>query len=294
MDRAALADFLRRSRARLNPAEAGPALPATGGRRRRTPGLRREEASALAGISVDYWIRLEQARGPRPSPQVLSALARALRLRPDERDHLFRLAGQAPPPRPAPPETVAPGPALVLAQLTDLPGVILTDYGQVLAQNALSVALGGDLLAGPPGFGRNLVHRFFTRPPAREILPAEDRPRHAAAMAAELRAVCAARPDDPRPAALVRELLAVSEEFAALWREHRVGVRRGDRKRFRHPAAGLLELDCETLLAPDGEQRLVIHSARPGTDSHRRLRALAAAAAEAGAAAAAGAGAGAG
>lgn len=101
MNRAELADFLRRGRARLDPAHVGLAP----GSRRRTPGLRREEVAQLAAMSVDYYTRLEQSRGPRPSRQMLTALARALRLTDDERDHLFHLAGEEPPRRGAVPRT---------------------------------------------------------------------------------------------------------------------------------------------------------------------------------------------
>jgi hypothetical protein len=276
VDRPELADFLRRCRARLTPAEVRLAPGSHG--RRRTPGLRREEASLLAGISVDYWTRLEQARGPRPSPGVLAALAEALRLSAAERDHLFRLAGQAPPPAPptgglSGPHPLSPALSLVLARLHDAPALVLTAYGDVLAQNAASVALSGDLLAGGPA-PRNLVRSFFTDPAARALFPAEDRARHARAHVAELRGLCSARPGDPGPARLVAELRAASGEFDRLWERHEVADRHADRKRLLHPVAGPLDLDCETLVSPGGDQRLLVHSPRPGTGSAERLRRL--------------------
>ncbi|MFI1362141.1 helix-turn-helix transcriptional regulator [Streptomyces griseochromogenes] len=269
MNRTELADFLRRGRARLDPSDVGLAP----GARRRTPGLRREEVASLAGMSADYYTRLEQSRGPRPSRQMLTALARALRLTDDERDHLFHLAGEEPPRREAACAHVRPGLLLVLDRLHDAPALVVTDCGEVLAQNALSRALSGDVLARPPR-QRNLVRRFFLDPAGRELFPPQDVPEHARVHVANLRAVAAARPDDPEPAALVAELRSASEEFARLWDEHEVAVRRFATKRFRHPVVGLLELDCEVLLTDDHRHQLVLHTARPGTESYERLQLL--------------------
>jgi transcriptional regulator with XRE-family HTH domain len=269
VNRAELADFLRRGRARLDPSDVGLAP----GARRRTPGLRREEVASLAGMSVDYYTRLEQSRGPHPSRQMLTALARALRLTDDERDHLFHLAGEEPPRRESVSAHVRPGLLLVLDRLHDTPAMVVSDCGVVLAQNALSKALSGDAFARPPA-ERNLLRRFFLDPAARALFPPEDIPDHARAHVANLRAVKAARPDDPEPAALVTELRAASEEFAALWDTHEVAVRRTSTKRFQHPLVGLLELDCEILLSHEHHHHLIIHTARPGTDSHERLQLL--------------------
>ncbi|MFF8472494.1 helix-turn-helix transcriptional regulator [Streptomyces sp. NPDC015414] len=269
MNRAELADFLRRGRARLEPSDVGLAA----GARRRTPGLRREEVAQLAGMSVDYYTRLEQRRGPRPSRQMLTALARALRLTDDERDHLFHLVGEEPPRRGTASAHVRQGLLLVLDRLYDSPAQVVTDCGTVLAQNALAKALVGDALARPPR-ERNLTRRFFLDPAARDLFPPEDRPAHAFDHVASLRAVAAARPDDPEPAALAAELRAASPEFARLWEAHEVSLRRPSSKRFVHPVVGLLELDCEVLLSHEGRQQLVIHTARPGTESYERLRLL--------------------
>ncbi|MER6029693.1 helix-turn-helix transcriptional regulator [Streptomyces sp. NPDC001851] len=269
MNRTELADFLRRGRARLDPSDVG----LTPGARRRTPGLRREEVASLAGMSVDYYTRLEQSRGPRPSRQMLTALARALRLTDDERDHLFHLAGEEPPRRDGSAAHVRPGLLLVLDRLHDAPAMVVTDCGEILAQNTLSRALSGDALARP-AHDRNLIRRFFLHPEARELFPPEDLPEHARIHVANLRAVAAARPDDPEPAALVAGLRASSKEFARLWDQHEVAVRRGGTKRFRHPVVGLLELDCEVLLSDTPRHHLVLHTARPGTASHERLQLL--------------------
>ncbi|MBY8340905.1 MULTISPECIES: helix-turn-helix transcriptional regulator [Streptomyces] len=269
MNRAELADFLRRGRARLDPSDVG----LTAGARRRTPGLRREEVAQLAGMSVDYYSRLEQSRGPRPSRQMLTALARALRLTEDERDHLFLLTGEEPPRREATSTHVRPGLLLVLDRLHDTPAQVVTDCGEVLAQNAMARALSGDALARPPR-ERNIIRRFFLDPAAQDLFPPEDRPKRAREQVASLRAVSAARPTDPEPAALVAELLAASEEFARLWEEHEVAVRRASTKRFRHPVVGVLELDCEVLVNSGHNQQLVVHTARPGTESYERLQLL--------------------
>ncbi|MEU5704480.1 helix-turn-helix transcriptional regulator [Streptomyces aurantiacus] len=264
MDRPGLADFLRRSRARLEPADVGLA----GGPRRRTQGLRREEVAALTGMSVDYYTRLEQARGPRPSRQMLGALARALRLTDDERDHLFHLTGEEPPRSGGTSGHVRPGLLLVLDRLHDVPAQVMSDHGDVLAQNAMSVALVGETR------GENIVRRFFTHPAARDLFPAEDHDALARGHVAHLRSVSAARPDDPAVTKLVGELLTASEEFGRLWAEHEVRVRRASTKRFLHPVVGLLELDCETMLVSEQEQMLIVHSARPGTEAYERLRLL--------------------
>ncbi|PAZ09719.1 transcriptional regulator [Streptomyces sp. SA15] len=269
MNRAELADFLRRGRGRLNPADVG----LTAGARRRTPGLRREEVAALTGMSVDYYTRLEQSRGPRPSRQMLTALARALRLTDDERDHLFHLVGEEPPRREPTTAHVRPGLLLLLDRLYDCPAQVVTDCGDVLAQNAMARALVGDVFARPPR-ERNLTRLFFLDPAARDLFPPEDRPRHARDHVASLRAVAAARPDDPHPAALVAELRAASEEFARLWDKHEVSLRRPSTKRFRHPSVGLLELECEVLLSHEHHHLLIVHTACPGTESYERLQLL--------------------
>jgi transcriptional regulator with XRE-family HTH domain len=269
VDRNELAGFLRRCRTRLAPSDVG--LPQ--GARRRTPGLRREEVAQLAGMSTDHYTRLEQARGSRPSRQMLTAVARALRLTDDERDHLFHLAGEEPPSNRAPTEHVRPGLLLVLDRLTDTPAQVVSDRGDVLAQNAMAKALHGDASARPEA-ERNVVWRYFTDPAARELFPPEERDRGARTAVADLRATLARRPDDARLAALVRRLRARSEEFAALWDTHDVAVRRSDVKRFQHPVVGPLELDCEVMLSPEHDQRLVIYTARPGSESYDRLQLL--------------------
>ncbi|MCQ4080123.1 helix-turn-helix transcriptional regulator [Streptomyces sp. RB6PN25] len=269
MDRTQLADFLRRSRERLAPADVGLPL----GARRRTPGLRREEVAHLAGMSTDYYTRLEQARGPRPSRQILAAVARALRLSDDERDHLFLLAGEEPPRDRRASGHVRPGLLLILDRLDDTPAQVVSDVGDVLAQNPMAAALVGDASARHAD-QRNVVLRYFTDPRAREIVPPEDRAELARAHVANLRAVLAARPDDAHAARLVSGLRAESPEFAQLWEAHEAAVRRRDTKRFVHPVVGLLELDCEVLLSGEHDQRLIVYTARPRSESQTRLQLL--------------------
>ncbi|MEV1006258.1 helix-turn-helix transcriptional regulator [Streptomyces sp. NPDC049881] len=269
INRRELADFLRQSRGRLGPQEVG--LPA--GARRRTPGLRREEVAQLAGMSVDYYVRLEQARGPHPSPQLLGALARALRLTADELDHLHLLAGQRPPEGRPSPDHVAPALLHLLDQLTTTPAQILNHLGDVLVQNALAQALLGDVCTVSE-HGRNVAWRWFTDADARSAYPPEEHARLSRLHVADLRAAMARRPGDAAAARLLRRLLDASEEFTRLWAEHEVAVRRHSRMRVLHPAIGPIDLDCQVLLAPEGDQRIVLLTPPPGTDTADRLALL--------------------
>lgn len=270
MDRLELADFLRRARERVAPADVGLAPRA----RVRTPGLRREDIAQLAGISVDYYARLEQARGPNPSEQVLGALARALRLTDDESEHLYRLAGQQPDPVFRPSEHVRPGLLLILDRLYDTPAQVSTDFGRILARNAMAHALFGTDPATGPGVGGNILLWRFTQPRDASMFPAADWERQSRVHVANLRAVLARRPQDQRVVSLVRELREASAQFAELWDQHDVAVLRSSSKTFVHPVVGRLDLDCETLLNDPGDQRLVVFTARPGSESHERLALL--------------------
>ena len=265
MNRAELADFLRRRRARLEPADVGLAP----GSRRRTPGLRREEVAALAGMSVDYYVRLEQSRSPQPSVQMLMALSRALRLSEDERDHIFYLAGHEAPSRLSTNGMVRVGLLPVLSQLTESAAQVISDLGVTLAQNYLAqVMFGTDML------GRSFYVTWFTDPEGRARVPVEDHEHLSRVHVADLRATAARRAVDPQVTAMVRHLKAKSGEFRRLWAEHQVAVRRSDTKRFVHPAVGTVEVDCEVLLTPEHDQRLIVYSARPGTEAHDQLRLL--------------------
>ncbi|MQY34316.1 hypothetical protein SRB17_22820 [Streptomyces sp. RB17] len=270
VNHAELAAFLKSRRDRVRPADVG--LPA--GPRRRVPGLRREEVAQLAGLSADYYTELERGRGAQPSAQVLAALARALRLGGDERDHLFHLAD-----RPLPAEAFGPTalvqPALLglLDRLSTTPAQVITDLHETLVQNPLAVALLGEMPSGR-GPHRSFVHRWFTDPSARGIYPAEDHPHHSRVFTADLQAVAARRAKDADVTRLVATLLRRSTEFAELWEQREVALRRTDHKRIVHPSLGVIELDCHSLFSEDGRQRLLWFSAPPGTEGAAQLELL--------------------
>lgn len=269
MDRVSLADFLRRRRASLQPADVG--LPA--GPRRRTTGLRREEVAALTGMSTDYYARLEQQRGPQPSESILAALARGLRLSLDERDHLFRLAGHGTPVRSRRSDHVPPGIMRVLDRLDDTPAQVVTDLGVTLVQNRLAAALLGDQTAyeGP---ARSAYFRWFTGDPTeRGLRAAAEHDRQSRLWAADLRMACS------RGSAGAEELAArlqvASREFADVWARHEVAAHSEQRKTLVHAELGPIELDCQVLHTEDHGQRLLVFTATPGTADAERLALLA-------------------
>ena len=253
MQREQLADFLRRRREAIRPAEVGIA----DGPRRRTTGLRREEVAMLAGMSVDYVVRLEQGRSSQPSAQLLGALARALRLSDDERDHLFHLAGHQPPPAAGTARLARAGLLRMLDLLGDSPASVLSDLGEVLAQNRAALLLTGDH-TGFSGDRRYIVYRWFTEPDVRAVHPVEEQERHARQFVADLRAAAGRRSGDPTVDGLVQRLQEASADFRRLWAEHEVAIRRIDRKSLLHPRVGRLLMDCETLVTPDHGQKLLV------------------------------------
>jgi transcriptional regulator with XRE-family HTH domain len=270
MDRRQLADFLRKSRHRLQPREAD--LPQ--GRHRRTPGLRREEVAQLAGMSADYVMRLEQARSPQPSTQILAALARALRLTEDERDHLYLLAGYPPPVGRLAGTHVRPSMLYLLDHLRETPAQLVGDLGDLLAMNALAEALFG-CVCTVEGPDRNVVWRWFTDPAVREAYPPEEHDQHSREAVADLRAAVARRGTDEVSAALLRRLRGASEEFSRLWDAHEVGVRRRGRMRVLHPEIGAIVFDSEVLLTPAEDQRLFVFTPPPGSSGVDALDLLA-------------------
>ncbi|GID29781.1 helix-turn-helix transcriptional regulator [Paractinoplanes brasiliensis] len=269
IDRAGLAEFLRRRRESLQPEDVG--LPR--GPRRRTDGLRREEAAALCHMSSDYYSRLERERGPKPSGQMIASIAQGLHLSLDERDHLFRLAGHQPPPRGGESDYISPGLLRVLDRLGDTPAEIVTELGETLRQNALGVALTGETTSytGP---ARSIAYRWFTDPASRQLYAAEQQPFMSRLFASSARQAVTMRGPGSRAARLADRLLGESEEFRTLWERHEVGLRPPDGKTFMHPEIGRLELYCQTLVDPGQAHRLHVYTATPGTESHQKLQLL--------------------
>jgi DNA-binding XRE family transcriptional regulator len=269
VDLSELGAFLKSRRDRIRPAEVG--LPT--GPRRRVSGLRRDEVAQLAGASTDYYTELERG-GAQPSEQMVAALARALRLTLDERNHLYLLAGRPIPPAGQASAHVHPGMLDLLDRLTTTPAQVITDLHVTLVQNRLAVALLGPA-SRSTGIEASLVYRWFTEPRTRVIYPDADHDHHSATFVADLRAAVARRGDrDAEASRLVTELLHRSGEFAALWERHDVAVRRQDRKRIVHPSLGVLEVNCLNLVSEDGYQRLLWFTPAIGTDSVERLELL--------------------
>ncbi|MFW0793766.1 helix-turn-helix transcriptional regulator [Gordonia sp. CPCC 205515] len=271
-DRAGLAEFLRLRREALTPADVGLAP----GSRRRTAGLRREEVALLAGMSTDYYSRLEQQRGPHPSEQMLGAIARALHLSLDERDHLFRLAGQHPPDRITHDDHVGPGMMRIVDRLADTPAMVVNSAGETLFQTPPAIALVGDEMH-LNGYNRSIAYRWFTDSVTRQRFPAEDHELHSRAHTARLREAVTRQGKSSRAAAIADALLAHSAEFSEYWQHHDVATRLTDqRKRLLHPELGLIEVNCQTLVDPATTHVLLVYTATPGSDSHQKLAMLAA------------------
>ena len=269
MDRAQLADFLRRRREALQPEDVG----LRRGSRRRTAGLRREEVAVLCDMSTDYYSRLEQARGPQPSEQMLAAIARGLRLTLDERDHLFRLAGHTAPVRALRGEHVSPGLMRILDRLADTPAQVMTELGETLAQTPAARALFGDetRFEGPM---RSVGYRWFVDPSARNVYPADDHPLHSRAFAADIRTAYAKFGARSRAGTMVEALLRESPEFVKLWAEHEVRSTHAREKRLQHPEVGVMDVECQFLIDPEQGQTLLVLTATPGTVSYERLQLL--------------------
>jgi len=267
IDRAGLADFLRHRRELVRPADVG--LP--DGFRRRTPGLRREEVARLAGVSIDHYTRLEQARGSAPSEAVVGAIARALLCDLDQRDHLYYLAGLTPPPRRGG-RHVRPGLISLGSRITDIPVIICTDIGEIVWLNPLATALIGQTPAGR-GLESNMIWRWFTEPDQRPT-PEEDWARLSEGHVFGLRATYSRRSGDADVTELVDALLRSSAEFRELWERHEVAVRRADRKTFLHPEVGPVVVNCEVLLTEAQDIQLLAYFPAEGTDAAEKLELL--------------------
>ncbi len=251
----------------MRPEDVG--LPSGGNRR--TPGLRREEVAQLARISVDYYVRLEQARGPHPSPQVLESLSQALRLSAAERSHLFHLAGSAPRPGAGPRSDVPAGILHLLDRLDDSPAVVVDAKYDVLAWNPMWAALMSPDPSGVPPARLNSLRGFFA-PEAAAF--AAEHVEFGRQVVADLRAAAARYPDDVEIRRLISDLSTSSVLFGELWKKHEINVQRSTSKHIDHPVVGEMNLDCETLYIPDRDQRLVLYTAVPGSPSHQALALL--------------------
>ncbi|WP_370936132.1 helix-turn-helix transcriptional regulator [Amycolatopsis sp. cg13] len=255
-----LGDFLRARRAQRSPDDADVRYSG----RRKVAGLRREEVAVLAGVNVDYYARLEQGRETRPSPQVLDALSRALDLDPDAREHLYRLAGAAPPDLPSPtPRTVSPELRQLMDSHPHAPAFVLNRVLDILATNTLA-----DALFSPFAAADNLARMTFLDPAGRQFYARWEWT--AQATVANLRAAV-----DPALPSLVAELSEGSEEFRALWETHQVRGKTREPKHLVHPAVGELTLTYQAFdvrSAPG--QQLIVYQAEPGSTSADALALL--------------------
>ncbi|MEV0642197.1 helix-turn-helix domain-containing protein [Streptomyces sp. NPDC050619] len=265
-----LGEFLKVRRAELSPRAMG--LPESGALRR-VPGLRREEVAQLAAISTVYYTRLEQGRIEASTP-VLMALARVLRLDDDQCDYMLELAGKENArPRRNSTLKVRPSTRRLLDNLTDTPAIVLGPCMDILAWNPLAAALIADF-SRIPEEQRNSARMLFTDPAMRDLYA--DWETAARTTVAFLRMEAANKTDDPRMIALVEELSEKDPQFREWWAARHVSHHTVGAKEFRHPVAGNLTLDWETLACPsDPDQQLVIFTAEPGTASHEGLRFLA-------------------
>jgi len=266
---AELSAFLRTRRARVQPDDVG--LEVTGSRR--VPGLRREEVAMLAGVSLDYYARLEQGRDLQPSDQVLDAIARALRLAGVERAYLHNLvratvAAAVPDDLTLPP--LDPGARLMLDSL-QIPALIVDARGDVHAMNRMGRAMMAGL-EPMPSARSNHLRWLFLDPATRELMV--DWEVMARVSVAVLRDVAGRYPRDPALHALIGELSVASPEFRTWWADHDVDARCRGRKRFQHPVVGEIIVQTETLQLLDGERWLYAYAAEPGSRSAEALQLL--------------------
>jgi transcriptional regulator with XRE-family HTH domain len=268
---ATLGPTIRAWRDRLTPAAAG--LPP--GRARRAAGLRREELADLAGVSVDYIVRMEQGRAMTPSAQVVSSLARALQLSRQERDHLYRLAGLQPPRDGTIIDHIPPGMQRVLTRLGETPVSVFAADWRLIWWNRSWAALLGDP-SSVAAEDRSLVKSRFpvagdrghvaVSPVTSDNTEASDR-----AIVADLRRASARYPEDARLAALITRTLNGNPRFARLWRDGAVGGHAEDRKTIRHPGIGDIIVDCDVLNDSDTDLKIVIYTAVPGSEDETKL-----------------------
>jgi transcriptional regulator with XRE-family HTH domain len=265
-----LGGLLRAWRDRLSPADAG----ITASRTRRAAGLRREELADLAGLSVDYIVRLEQGRANHPSVQVVGALARALHLNDAERDHLYRTAGLLPPTKSRISTHIPPGVQRLIARLGDNPLAAFTADWSLLSWNPLWSALQGDPNAMPTA-QRNLARMIFgdgeIRRYLRPSMSVNGSDQFEAAIVADLRTASSTYPNDPGLRSVIRELRRTSPVFDEHWTRAAVGYHTTDQKTITHPDVGTITLDCDVLTVPGSDLKLVVFSAPTGSPDAEKL-----------------------
>ncbi|MFI6738540.1 helix-turn-helix transcriptional regulator [Nonomuraea sp. NPDC050451] len=243
---------------------------------RRATGLRREELADLAGVSVDYIVRLEQGRATTPSASVVASLARALQLSTAERDHLYRRAQLVPPVGGAISDHLPPGVQRVLARLGDVAVAVFAADWQLVWWNRGWAALLGDPSASPPRL-RNFARDRFpvdAGPAYLALWPVAEGDRDAtdAAVVSDLRRATGRFPQDGRLATLIRDLNAGNRRFAELWATGEVAAHREDHKTIYHPSVGPVTVDCDVLTDGDSELKIVIMTAVPGSEDETKLR----------------------
>ncbi|MFG1898188.1 helix-turn-helix transcriptional regulator [Micromonospora zamorensis] len=261
------AQVLRAWRDRVRPADVG--LPP--GLGRRAPGLRREELALLAGVSVDYIVRLEQGRARHPSPQLLASLARALRLNDLERDHLFRVAGAAVPPAGFVPRQVTPSAQRMVDRFRNAPVAVAvhTAIGELVLWNPLWAALFGDP-SSQTRLERNVTWMYFAGSIPVTHTP-EDDEAYARDLVGHLRTAAGRYPDDPDIPQLVDRLLEASPDFTRRWKAGTVGELRTSRKTLHTELVGDIIVDCDTFTGGPGGQTIVMMTAVPDSEDEQKL-----------------------
>jgi transcriptional regulator with XRE-family HTH domain len=266
-----LGALLRRWRDRLSPLDVG----LTVGGARRATGLRREELASLAGVSVDYLVRLEQGRATRPSAQVAASLARSLQLTDAERDHLFVVSRLLPPSSSDVPSHIPPGVQRLVARLNESPIAVFTAAWDLLTWSPLWAVLIGE--AVHPATGRlNLLRAHFSggslgSGPGNIVSRSGDADEFGASLVADLRRVHGQYPDDRRVRTLVTELLASSERFSGLWESGAVGEHQSETKVVRNTLVGDIELDCDVFTVAGTDLRIVAYTAAAGSPAAEKL-----------------------
>ena len=264
-----LAGVLRAWRDRVTPQQVG--LPPGAGRR--APGLRREELAGLAGVSVEYLVRLEQGSARNPSPPLLAALARALRLTDSERDHLYRVAGVVPPSPRVVSQHIGPGVQRMLDRLADVPIGVFSAAWDLVWCNPMWAALSGDP-STQRGLDRNVAWRHFTNAPGVVDFDDAHAKEFSDDLTADLREAVGRYPDDPALRNLITQLQACSPDFADRWRQAHIARHLSSRKTAICTPVGPITIDCDVLTTPGTDLRVVMYTATPGTEDASKLELL--------------------